>query len=81
MFREAGFESVDFEERADVYVINTCTVTNTADNKSAKVIRHAIKTNPDAIILVCGCFPQVNVDKVKSIEGISIIIGNKYNWK
>lgn len=74
----AGYQMVSFKDNYDICIINTCTVTNTADNKSAKVIRHAVKNNPEAIILVCGCFPQVSTDKVKSIDGISIIIGNKY---
>ena len=77
LLKEAGYIEVDQKERKDLVIINTCTVTNVADNKSAKMIRRAIKENPDSIILVCGCFPQVSVDKVKEIEGIHIIIGNK----
>ena len=63
---------------ANICIINTCTVTNTADNKSLKVVRHTIKNNPNAIIVVCGCLPQVSLDKVRELDGVSIIIGNKY---
>lgn len=66
------------EDVADIYIINTCTVTNTSDNKSLKMIRHCIRKNPNAIIIVCGCMSQANADKLKNIDGISIIIGNKY---
>ena len=60
LFRKAGFESVDFEEKADVYIINTCTVTNTSDIKSKKMIRAAIKRNPDACVVAMGCFIEAN---------------------
>ena len=74
----AGYTEVKKIEDADICIINTCTVTNTADNKSLKVIRHAIKNNSKATIVVCGCLPQVNLEKVKKIDNIAIIIGNKY---
>ena len=73
-----GYKESQSINDCDICIINTCTVTNTADNKSLKVIRHTIKNNPKAIIVVCGCLSQVSLDKVQNIDGISIIIGNKY---
>ncbi len=71
------YEIVDFNSVADVYVINTCTVTNTADSKSRKEIRRAIKTNKDAIVCAVGCYTQVSAKEASAIEGLDIIIGNK----
>ena len=60
MFLNKGYEIVEFKEGADIYIINTCTVTNTSDNKSLKVVRRVIKNNPNSIIVVVGCMTQVN---------------------
>ena len=65
------------DEDADIFIINTCTVTNTSDNKSLKVVRRCIRNNPNAIIIVMGCMTQVSPDLLKNI-GASIVIGNKY---
>ena len=56
LFAAAGYETVDFAEKADVYVINTCSVTNMSDRKSRQIIRRAKKSNPGAVIAVTGCF-------------------------
>jgi len=69
------------EDNSDIYIINTCSVTNTADNKSLKVIRGAIKKNKNAIIIVTGCLPQVKYDEVYNIDGVSIVLGNKNKSK
>ncbi len=68
-------------EIADIYIINTCTVTNTAHHKSLKLIRHAIKQNNKAIVIVIGCDSQINFDEIKKIDGVSIILGNKNKSK
>ena len=73
--KEAGFTIADFNDVCDVYIINTCTVTNTADVKSRKMIRSAIKRNKDACVVAMGCFIQAN--KNYEIEGLDIVIGNK----
>ena len=73
--KREGYIEVSTNESADISIINTCTVTNTADNKSKKTIRHAIHENPNAIIVVVGCFSQ-NQKNVK-IEGVDIVIGNQ----
>lgn len=74
-FRQAGYETVSEDEPADVYVVNTCTVTNLADRKSRQYIRKAHRMNPDAVIAVTGCYAQMDQEKVASIEGVSIVTG------
>ena len=71
-----GFEVVEASEACDAFIINTCSVTNTADAKSKKMIRHAIKLNPNALICVCGCFSQASPEEVSKIDGVDIIVGN-----
>jgi threonylcarbamoyladenosine tRNA methylthiotransferase MtaB len=75
LFKERGYTIVDFEEQADVYVINTCTVTHLADRKSRQMIRRAIKTNPQAKVVVTGCYAQTDPHAVKKIPGVSLIVG------
>ncbi|MBQ8689784.1 MAG: tRNA (N(6)-L-threonylcarbamoyladenosine(37)-C(2))-methylthiotransferase MtaB [Clostridia bacterium] len=74
-FVDAGFESRPFEEKNDVYVINTCTVTQESDRKSRQIIRRAIKANPEAIIAVVGCYTQRSPDQVSAIDSVDIILG------
>ncbi len=77
----AGYvEEKDNNIPADIYIINTCSVTNTADSKSLKLIRQAIKKNKDAIIVVCGCLAQAKPETV-NIDGVDIVIGNKNKSK
>ena len=75
ILEKRGYEIKDFSEKCDIYIINTCTVTNTSDIKSRKMIRKAIKKNPDAIVVAMGCFIEANKDV--DIPGLDIIIGNK----
>ncbi|WP_096551223.1 tRNA (N(6)-L-threonylcarbamoyladenosine(37)-C(2))-methylthiotransferase MtaB [Ureibacillus thermosphaericus] len=77
LFKEQGYERVDFEEQADVYVINTCTVTNTGDKKSRQVIRRAIRQNPDAVICVTGCYAQTSPAEILEIPGVDIVVGTQ----
>lgn len=76
IFLNEGYE--ESNSNVDIAVINTCTVTNTSDSKSLKVIKQTIKNNPNAIVIVCGCFSQINPDRLKDMEGVSIVLGN-YN--
>ncbi len=76
-FMDNGFELVGFQEKADVAIINTCTVTNTSDSKSRKIIRQAVKNNQNGVVAVMGCFAQLNPLQVKEIEGVDIILGTK----
>ena len=73
--KEHGYEIRDFDDICDVYIINTCTVTNTSDIKSRKMIRKAIRKNPDACVVAMGCFIEANKDF--SIPGLDIVIGNR----
>lgn len=75
-FVEKGFTETNFHNKADVYVINTCTVTQAAESKCRNAIRVAHKLNPKAIIAVIGCFSQVGSDKIAKIDGVNIILGN-----
>ena len=74
---EAGYEIVEFEETADVYVVNTCTVTNMSDRKSRQMIRRAKEHNENAILVVTGCYVQVAKEELESIEEIDIVLGNQ----
>ena len=75
-FNEAKHEIVDFEEKADVYIINTCTVTNIADRKSRQMLRRAKQKNKNAIIVAIGCYTQTHADECSKIPEIDLILGN-----
>ncbi len=77
LFKEAGYEKVEFEATSDVYVINTCTVTNTGDKKSRQVIRRAIRKNPDAVVCVTGCYAQTSPAEIMAIPGVDIVVGTQ----
>ncbi|MDW0112300.1 MULTISPECIES: tRNA (N(6)-L-threonylcarbamoyladenosine(37)-C(2))-methylthiotransferase MtaB [Sporosarcina] len=81
LFKDAGYERADFEKNADVYVINTCTVTNTGDKKSRQVIRRAIRRNPDAVICVTGCYAQTSPAEIMAIPGVDIVVGTQDRTK
>lgn len=76
MLEAAGYEIVPFEPGADIYVINTCTVTNIADRKSRQMLHKAKKMNPDAIVVAAGCYVQADTKKAEADASIDIIIGN-----
>ena len=73
ILKDNNYEIVDFEDKADIYIINTCSVTNESDKKSRKMINRAKKNNPNAIIVVMGCYSQINA---KDID-VDIVLGNK----
>ena len=75
LLKENGYQIKDFDDFCDVYIINTCTVTNTSDIKSRKMIRKAIRRNPDSCVVAMGCFIEAN--KEFSIPGLDIVLGNK----
>ncbi len=78
LMEKAGYERVEFESLSDVYIINTCSVTNNGEAKSRKMIRHAIQTNPKSIVVVMGCFSQLKAEEVMAIEGVSIAVGTNH---
>ncbi|MEA5059351.1 MAG: tRNA (N(6)-L-threonylcarbamoyladenosine(37)-C(2))-methylthiotransferase MtaB [Candidatus Pelethousia sp.] len=77
LFEQAGYETVDFAEAADIYLINTCTVTSTGDQKSRQMISKAHGKNPKATIVVAGCYAQRDPDKIRQLPGVSLLIGSK----
>ena len=77
LFRARGYDVVPFEERADVYVVNTCSVTHLSDRKSRQLIRRAARTNPSACIAVTGCYAQVAPEEIRALDGVRVVIGTK----
>lgn len=77
LFLRSGHQLVSFDGEADVYIINTCVVTNTGQRKSRQTIHRAIRKNPNALIVVTGCYPQTAAEEVKAIDGVDMIIGNQ----
>lgn len=77
LYKNSGYEIVPFSEVADVYVINTCSVTNIGDRKSRQIIHRANKLNPEAVIVVTGCYAQTSGDEVLGIDGVNLVIGTK----
>lgn len=76
MLQEKGYNIVPFDERADIYIINTCTVTNIADRKSRQMLHRAKKQNPDAVVVAVGCYVQTDAENVQKDEAIDLAIGN-----
>jgi threonylcarbamoyladenosine tRNA methylthiotransferase MtaB len=76
-FIKSGYDSVNFNDVSDVYVINTCTVTNMGDKKSRQMIHRARRKNKNAIIAVVGCYSQVSPEEVSNIEGVDVVLGTK----
>ncbi len=77
LFKQRGYEIVPFDETADVYVVNTCSVTSLSDRKSRQMIRRASRRNRDAVIAVTGCYAQVAPEEIRAIEGVRLLLGTK----
>ena len=77
-FNEKGYEIKSFDDVADIYVVNTCTVTNDADRTSRKVLRQAKRRNPNAVVVATGCYAQVKPEELAKIEEVDIVIGNSH---
>ena len=77
LFSNAGYEICDFSDTADIYVINTCSVTNMGDRKSRQIIRRAKKTNPEAVIVVTGCYSQTAPEEILAIDGVNLVLGTQ----
>lgn len=75
LFQDAGYTIVDFNDKADVYVVNTCTVTHLSDRKSRQMIRRAAGENPDATVVVCGCYAQTAKNELEALDEVDLIIG------
>ena len=77
MFADKGYEIVGVDDYADIYIINTCTVTNVGDKKSRQLIRKVKRQNPEAVVVVIGCYAQVSPKEIEDIEGVNIVVGTK----
>ncbi len=75
-FVEKGYDVVEFNDIADIYIVNTCTVTNVADRKSRQMLRRVKEISPNSVLVACGCYAQVGRDELEKIEDIDLIIGN-----
>ncbi|MBT5977266.1 MAG: tRNA (N(6)-L-threonylcarbamoyladenosine(37)-C(2))-methylthiotransferase MtaB, partial [Flavobacteriales bacterium] len=75
LFEDGGYAKVDFRDRPDIYVINTCSVTDHADKKCRNLVRRAKKNNPEAFIAVVGCYAQLKPDEIAQIEGVDVVLG------
>ena len=76
-FIDRGFEKVDYRDKADIYVLNTCSVTENADKEAQKLIRQAKRRNPDSSVAVIGCYAQLNPNDIAAIDGVDIVLGAK----
>lgn len=76
LLKEEGYEIVSFGDEADIYIVNTCSVTNIADRKSRQMLHRAKKNNPKAIVIGCGCYVQTKTEEAKADEAIDIVVGN-----
>lgn len=76
LFKEAGYTIVEFSDKADIYIVNTCSVTNMADRKSRQMLHKAKKQNPNAVIVAAGCYVQAAKDLLEQDETVDVIIGN-----
>lgn len=81
LFTDAGFARVDFSDQPDIYVINTCSVTNNADKECKKLVKKALKINPDAFVAIIGCYAQLKPQEIAGIEGVDLVLGanEKFN--
>src|SRR6056297_290032 len=76
-FKKSGYEIVDFKDKADIYIIHSCTVTNQAASKSRKYARRARRRNPYSVVVMVGCYPQVFPEEVESVEEVDYILGTE----
>ena len=75
-FIESGYEVIEHHEKADIYIVNTCTVTNMSDRKSRQMLRRVKELNKDSIVVACGCYAQVAKDDIEKIDEIDLVLGN-----
>jgi threonylcarbamoyladenosine tRNA methylthiotransferase MtaB len=75
-FEDIGFQRVDFHELADVVVINSCSVTAEGDKKTRNIIRQAVRNNPEAVVVVTGCYAQLQPETIQKIEGVDLVVGS-----
>ena len=76
ILHQKGYIIVPFDTKADIYIVNTCSVTNIADHKSRQMLHRAKTLNPDAVVIACGCYVQTGEDKLIDDDSVDILIGN-----
>jgi threonylcarbamoyladenosine tRNA methylthiotransferase MtaB len=81
MFMEKGFTKKDFSEPADIYVINTCSVTENADKETRSIVKNALQQNPEAFVAIIGCYAQLKPDEIAKIEGVDVVLGASEKFK
>ena len=81
MFQEEGFARVDFNDKPDVFVINTCSVTENADKKCKQLVKKAKKLNPDAFVAIIGCYAQLKPEEIAQIHGVNMVLGAAEKFK
>ena len=80
-FKNNGFSQIEFEKKADVYVVNTCTVTENAEKDCRQIVRRALRNNPEAYIIVTGCYAQLRADEIAKIDGVDAVLGSSEKFK
>ena len=80
-FHNEGFKRVEFEEHADIYVINTCSVTESADKRFRTIVRQALRVNPDAFVAAIGCYAQLKPEELASVDGVDLVLGATEKFK
>ena len=80
-FVASGFETVDYKEKADIYVLNTCSVTENADKEAKKLIRQAKRKNPSSIVAVIGCYAQLKPKEIELFEEVDLILGSNEKFR
>ena len=80
-FQNEGYQKVDFKDKADIYVINTCSVTENADRECKRIVRSALKTSPDAFVIVIGCYAQLQPEQISEIDGVDMVLGATEKFK
>ena len=80
-FMSNGFSIVDMKEKADVYVFNTCTVTENAEKECRQLVRRVLRTNPEAYVIVTGCYAQLRADEISSIDGVDAVLGSNEKFE
>ncbi|HLP49415.1 MAG TPA: tRNA (N(6)-L-threonylcarbamoyladenosine(37)-C(2))-methylthiotransferase MtaB [Chitinophagales bacterium] len=78
---EQGYQKVEFSDRADYYIINTCSVTENADKETKQVVKTALKTNPEAKVIIVGCYAQLKPEEISRIKGVSMVLGANEKFK
>lgn len=80
-FSSEGFERVDFKEKADIYVINTCSVTENADKRFKSIVKQAQKVNPEAFVVAVGCYAQLKPQELADVNGVDLVLGATEKFK